>query len=1211
MVTTSDPMAQFLPATQQWFRAAFGSPTPVQVEAWQAIGRGSHGLVIAPTGSGKTLAAFLHSVDRLLASDPVPSGVQVLYVSPMKALGVDVERNLRLPLAGIAATALERGETVPAIRVGVRSGDTAPHERRRLVSHPPQILITTPESLFLMLSSAARQSLTTVSTVIIDEIHYLAGTKRGAHLAVSLERLDALNEGGGCQRVGLSATVRPIDVVARFLTGSGREAVVVAPTMPKKWQLDVVAPVEDMTVLTTPAPGSAPKLASSAPSTVSQSSTAAPVSTVSADVGGSPTLIDQGRSAVVRSGDEATSDPSVGVDPRLSLDQSTPANSIWPHVEREVFDLVMAHRSTICFANSRGVAERLTNHLNALYRESVPGDSDTVIARTHHGSVSKSLRLQIESDLKQGLLPCVVATNSLELGIDMGAVDLVIQVGSPPSVASGLQRIGRGGHQVSAISHGVLLPLSRSDLLTTTVVTARMVSGLIEPIRRIVNPLDVLAQQLVSMCLDDQLTGEELRHIVTRADCFADLPVAAFDSVVDMLTGAYPSEDFAEFRPRLTRDQVTGRLSARPGARRLVTTSGGTIPDRGLFTVVMAGDEQAKGSRVGGRRVGELDEEMVYESRIGDIFTLGASAWRIDEIDANQVVVSSAPGQTGRMPFWHGDEMSRSAEVGAAIGSYVASLEPELDELATPGDPRLDRSSSSPDHHGQAQVVESVAVGGQVLRVDPSAQANLVAYLRDQRAATSVLPDATTIVVEAHRDEMGAWRVCVHSPLGRAVLQPWAMIIQRNLRLASGLDRAQDPQVLVTDDGIVLRLGEVDSVAIGHHLWLDPGVVESVVATELQQSALLTAHFRQCAARALLLPRRDPGKRSPLWQQRLRASQLLGVAASYPDFPIVAEALRECLSDVFDLEPLKQLMRDIAARRVRVVEVTTERPSPFATALLFGYTGAFMYDYDAPIAERAAAANWVDPELLASLLLSSGGPGLDTPWFAEVEAELQRTGAKRRARSMEAGWDLLREMGPLTPDEWSERTEDSNRRWLDDLRASGRVVEVVLAGRAMVAVTDDAGLLADLEDDSHLERIVRRWMGRHTVVTAQTVARRFGVPAAAVSAVLDRLVVQGWAKTGRFVDPDTQGVDAAQGVGSHRIDTAQGLADQHIATEVLERVRRHGLTALRAAIQPVSPARYASFLTRWQEVSEPGSGVEALLAAVDQLAGYPMPVSMV
>ncbi|MCL2736833.1 MAG: DEAD/DEAH box helicase [Propionibacteriaceae bacterium] len=1101
MTDLDDPLARFSPPARAWFSGCLGRPTPVQAEAWAHIERGENALVIAPTGSGKTLATFLWAVDSLMRPGQAREGVRVLYVSPLKALGVDVERNLRAPLEGISGMALDQGICLDPVSVGVRSGDTPPTERRRLAAHPPQILITTPESLFLMLSSGAAATLTGIDTVIVDEIHYLAGTKRGAHLAVSLERLEAMNTHGPIQRIGLSATVRPARQVAAFLAGTGREVTVVEPAQDKRFVIDVRVPVEDMT----------------------HTSSAAP--------------------------------------------------SMWTHVEKAVLDLIMAHRSTICFCNSRGVAERLTNRLNLLYAEAAPDEAEPVIARTHHGSISKVLRAQIEADLKAGRLRCVVATSSLELGIDMGAVDLVVHVGAPPSVASGLQRIGRGGHQVEAISRGVIFPLSRSDLLATAAVTRLMADQDIEESHRIRNPLDVLAQQILSMCLDGPVPLRTLLRVARGADCFADLPERAFVEVVDMLTGKYPSVDFEQLRPRLIWDREADTLVARPGTRRLVTTSGGTIPDRGLYGVFITGTQSTGSSKHAvSRRVGELDEEMVNESRVGDVFTLGTTAWRIDRIDANQVLVTPAPGQTGRMPFWRGDQLSRSVTVGRQIQRLVAAMETCVDDCPT-------ASGVLPAHE------EAFGRSG----LDEWATRNLVSYVADQRTATRVVPDGGAILVEANRDEVGAWRVCVHAALGRGVLQPWAIAVQHRLREEAPGGTGEDLRVFVTDDGIVFRLGEVDDPRIGRLLGIDPDQIDAIVARQMWTTSMFAARFRQCAARALLLPRRDPGKRSPLWQQRLRSAQLLGVASNYPDFPIIAEAMRECLDDVFDMESLRGLMRDIASGRTRVVEVTTPTPSPFASAVLFGYTGAFLYDDDQPLAERAAVASQVDPALLASLVGAGAGAGLDVDALAEIEDILQRRSRGHRASSEEAVWDLLRSLGPLTREEVVRRSAQDPASWVSRLVETGRVVEVLVAGVAMLAVSDDRPLLDSMATPASVRRLTSRWVRHHGVVTVDQICGRYGVDPDQVRMSLEALVDAGQVEKGRFL-----------GDGEHG----------YIWSETAARVRRRAVMALRAKVQPVEQSRFASFLARWMDLDRPGRGAEALMAAVEQLAGYPLPASM-
>ena len=926
---------RFSEATRAWFTGAFVQPTAAQEGAWDAISSGEHALVVAPTGSGKTLAAFLWSLDRLAAT-PLPphekARCRVLYVSPLKALAVDVERNLRAPLTGIGQAAARLGLARPEIRVGIRSGDTPADERRAFTRRPTDILITTPESLFLLLTSAAREALRGIETVIVDEVHAVADTKRGAHLAVSLDRLDELLD-RPAQRIGLSATVRPIEEVATYLAG-GRPVQVVAPPSVKQWDLSVVVPVEDMSEL------------------------------------GQPTGELEGSAA--------------GTQPR---------SSIWPAVEERVLDLVQAHRSTIVFANSRRLAERLTSRLNELAYEratgeTVPpgtnaaalmaqagsgggvpeGNGFQPVAAAHHGSVSREQRAIVEEALKSGRLPAVVATSSLELGIDMGAVDLVVQVEAPPTVASGLQRVGRAGHQVGAVSRGVLFPKYRGDLVQCALVAERMKAGAIESIRYLRNPLDVLAQQIVAIVSERPRTVDEVAAVIRRSAAFSSLPDSALHAVLDMLAGRYPSDAFAELRPRLTWDRVTDTLTARAGAQRLAVTSGGTIPDRGLFGVFLVGAEGT-----GGRRVGELDEEMVYESRVGDVFLLGSSSWRIEDITHDRVLVTPAPGQPGKMPFWKGDAPGRPLELGRALGAFLREV-----------------GSATPE----AGLERARAAG-----LDEWGAANLQAYLAEQKAATGHLPDDRTLLVERFRDELGDWRLVVHSPFGAQVNGPWALVLAARLRERYGVDVA----AMHSDDGIVLRLPDTTGEPPEADLAiLDPDDVEREVTAEVGSSALFASRFRECAARALLLPRRDPRKRTPLWQQRQRAAQLLSVASEFSSFPITLEAAREVLQDVYDVPGLVELMRDVRARKVRVADVQTDTASPFAQSLLFGYVGQFLYEDDAPLAERRAQALALDTGLLAELLgRSELRELLDAEAMAEVEAELQRLPAQRHPRDVD------------------------------------------------------------------------------------------------------------------------------------------------------------------------------------------------------------------
>ncbi len=1124
-------MPDFSPATSAWLEGAFAAPTAAQVGAWQAIARREHTLVVAPTGSGKTLAAFLSALDTL-ALQPVPADplrrCRVLYISPLKALAVDVERNLRAPLAGIRQAAARLGLPQPDITVGMRSGDTPADERRAFLRRPPDILITTPESLFLLLTSSARESLRSVDTVIVDEVHAVCATKRGAHLAVSLERLDALLA-APAQRIGLSATVRPVDEVATFLAG-GRPVTVVQPPTDKSVELQVVVPVEDMTEI------------------------------------GEPT-------------DDLTG-PAAGAQRRAS---------IWPHVEERVLDLVQAHRSTIVFANSRRLAERLTARLNELAAEraglqlddgappaQLMGQSgaghptgDVVVARAHHGSVSREQRSLVEEELKAGRLPAVVATSSLELGIDMGAVDLVVQVESPPSVAAGLQRVGRAGHQVGAVSRGVIFPKFRGDLVECAVVAERMRVGAIEAMRYPRNPLDVLAQQIVAMVALDQVTVDEVESLVQRAAPFAGLPRSALEAVLDMLAGRYPSDAFAELRPRLVWDRVTGELSARRGAQRLAVTSGGTIPDRGLFGVFLAGADGP------GRRVGELDEEMVYESRVGDVFLLGSSSWRIENITHDRVMVTPAPGEIGRMPFWKGDSPGRPVELGRALGAFLREV-----------------SDAAPD---EAEA-RARAAG-----LDEWGTANLLAYLAEQRAATNHLPNDRTVLVERFRDELGDWRLVVHSPFGAPVNAPWALAITARLRERYGLQVS----AMHSDDGIVVRLPDTDAEPPNAEIAIfEPEEIESLVTAEVGNSALFASRFRECAARSLLLPRRDPRRRTPLWQQRQRANQLLQVASDYGDFPVVLEAMRECLQDVFDVPGLTGLMRDLGSRAVKLVEVETPAASPFARSLLFGYVGMFLYDGDAPLAERRAQALSLDSALLAELLGATDlRELLDADAIAEVESEIARLAPERQAHGIDAVHDLLRSVGDLRTDEALARGATPHD--LAALEEGRRAIRIRIAGEQRWLAIEDAGRLRDALGAAlpvgvpeaftepvrdPLGDLVSRYARTHGPFVAQDVADRLGLGVAVVSTALARL-----GATGRLVQ------------GEFR---PGGVATEWCDLEVLRAIRRRSLAALRKEVEPVAPEALARFIPSWQGLgARAARGADGLLRAIEQLAGVPVPAS--
>ena len=1249
----TDALSHFSAPVRDWFRATFSAPTAAQEGAWESIRNGNNTLIIAPTGSGKTLAAFLWALDALHREHEAGTagGTRILYISPLKALGADVERNLRAPLAGITRlSGNDAGE--PSITVGVRSGDTPARERRQLISNPPDILITTPESLYLMLTSAARNTLAGVTTVIVDEIHNLAATKRGAHLAVSLERLDALLT-KPAQRIGLSATVENPEAVARFLGGIQPVTIMSRPVA-KEWDLRLSVPIPDMAALGGAndygqglyAPLEARDSGDSASSGSPQGTAHSASSVVNAPASAPYTLEDAigvfpGQIARQEAGQETehanpaqegdnTAPKNTLTIPEESLretpDSERPETSIWPRVQERIVDHIENNRSTIVFVNSRGLAEKLTAALNDIHLRRVlaqqgidPEDYATGIgdiaevpplARAHHGSVSKEQRTLIEEALKGGTLRCVVATSSLELGIDMGHVDLVIQVAAPPSVASALQRVGRAGHRVGEISRGFFYPKHRGDLLGATVTLAGMRSGTLEPLAIPTNPLDVLAQQTVAACALGPISVDSWYEALRRSAPYAELPRALFDSVLEMLAGRYPSDEFAELRPRIiwdrtpTEEAPSGSIEGRPGAQRLAVTSGGTIPDRGLFPVyLVSGDEER-----GPKRVGELDEEMVYESRAGEVITLGASSWRIEEITHDAVRVSPAPGQPARLPFWHGDRMGRPYALGVQTGAFTRALS----------------SLGATDSAAARLQLEQ-------LGLDTWAVDNLLAYLREQRESTGAVPSDTRMIVERHRDELGDWRVVLHSPLGYGVHAPWALAVRARIEERYGVDAS----VMASDDGLILRLPAMEDVPPGADLFLfDPDELEAIVTERVGDSALFASRFRENAARALLLPRRDPGKRTPLWQQRQRAAQLLDVARKYPDFPVLLETARECLQDVYDVPALVQVHRSLQSRAVSMLEVETNEPSPFARTLLFEYVAEHLYDGDAPAAERRAAALSLDPALLAELLGSSGLRDLlDPAVLVQTQQRLQRTGERYRACGVEGVADLLRQLGPLSARELSLRLrsdnppteapgiehEDSENygeeygeeygahastdqacELAEQLVRSRRAFSFM--GAADMGATDDSAepqlYYAVVEDAARLrdglgimpaaalpvallepvaeplEDLVSRYARTHIPFTAQQAAEHFSrltpVGVGVLTPVLQRLQQQRRLSSGEFL-PEVLRTPGSAGV-------------EWVDAQVLRTIRARSLAALREEIEPVSAQVYGVFLPSWQNV---------------------------
>jgi ATP-dependent helicase Lhr and Lhr-like helicase len=1121
----------FEPAVRAWFSAVFDRPTKPQALGWPAIARGDSTLILAPTGSGKTLAAFLWCINRLMFA-PTPEETarcRVVYISPIKALAVDVERNLRAPLVGIAQAAARLGVEFHEPSVAIRTGDTPAGERARFLRHPSDILITTPESLYLLLTSHARELLRSVEVVIVDEIHAVVPTKRGSHLALSMERLEHL-AGRRMQRIGLSATQRPLEEVARFLGGVDAAGDSTA-TGDSESSPDTEEPLREF-------------------ESVASAPAYRPINIVDA---GEPKRLDLRVEVPV---EDMTRLDEIDPLPSGAASQGPVRASIWSAIHPKLLKLIREHRSTLIFVNNRRLAERISGAVNDLAGET--------LVRAHHGSVAVAQRKEIEDRLKLGELRGIVATSSLELGIDMGAIDLVVQIESPPSVASGMQRVGRASHNVGAVSNAILFPKYRADLVACAAITRAMYEGQVESVHYPRNPLDVLAQQIVAMVAFDSWSVDELYRVVRSAAPYAALTRSVFESVLDMLAGRYPSDEFAELRPRITWDRLANRLTPRQGSRRVAVINGGTIPDRGLYGVFLAGG-------VKGARVGELDEEMVFESRTGDTIILGASTWRIEEISHDRVVVSPAPGEPGKMPFWHGDTAGRPAEFGRKIGEMTREL------------------LSLPRPAAFTKLVEAHSL-------DANAAENLLRYLEDQSVATGRLPSDQDIVIETCRDELGDRRVCVLTPFGSRVHAPWCMAVTAKLRAERGLE----VESMWSDDGFILRIPDSDEAIVPRQLLPAPAEFQQLVLRQLGSTSLFAAKFREAAARALLLPRRRPGMRTPLWQQRKRSADLLAVAARFASFPILLETYRECIRDVFDLPATVSLLAAVERGAIRVTSLESDKPSPYAASLLFSYVANYIYEGDAPLAERRAQALSIDQSQLQEILGDTDlRELLDQAALDEVEDRLQARDPDFQAHHADGVHDLLLKLGDLSEAEIAARSANAEAAsTIKELVNARRAVRVRLAGETRFIPVEYASRYRDAigtplppglaevflaASEDPLREIIRRYTRTHGPFTTQELAARYALQPAVVERSLQALHGLGKLLEGEF--------------------RPRGQHQEWCDPEILQQIRRKSLARLRREVEPVEQRTFARFAVRWQGVTVLRRGVDALLDAVESLQG--------
>ncbi len=1116
--TFADALREFHPVVRAWFRNTFAEPTPPQVLGWPSIAAGRNTLILAPTGSGKTLAAFLWAINHLFEqhlSESLPSGTRILYVSPLKALNNDIQRNLQAPLEGIEEESRHRGLQVPLIRTAVRTGDTPQSERAAMVRRPPDILITTPESLYLMLTSRRTRSIfSTVQYVIIDEIHSVCGNKRGVHLSLSLERLARLADQEAV-RIGLSATQKPLERIAAFLGGgewkgkriSPRPVTIVDAGRKKKMDLRVGSPVADFSL-------------------VSQ-------------------------------------------------------EGVWPLILTDLLEQIRKHTTTLVFVNNRRLAERVAAKLNEMVgdpdapastglfavprggysggeqRETTADGVPPFLVQAYHGSMSQSARARMEKDLKSGRLRALIATSALELGIDIGSIDLVIQLQSPKGVARGLQRVGRSGHLVSATSKGRIYPTHREDLVEATVVARAMMEHEVEETTIPENCLDVLAQQIVAMVAVEEWDGDELFTFVRQSFCYRSLSQKLFTGVLQMLTGRYAREDFPQLRPRISWDRVNNRLLPLPGSSRLAVTGGGTITDRGNFGVYL---EDGK------TKVGEVDEEFVYETRVGDTFILGSSVWKVASMDANRLSVNAAPGQPARMPFWRGEGIGRSVELGSSVGAFRRELAGRLNR---------DDCLSWLQHE---------------YPIDSRSAWNLLEYFRKQRNVAGVVPHDRLILVEGFRDEIGDPRIVVHSAFGRRVNGLFGLVLARLLHEETGVE----PQTYANDNGVLLRCPDIDSLPLDLVRRLSPETAEELVMEELTSSPLFAGQFRQNAVRALLIPRFSPGKRTPLWLQRLRAGDLLQVSRRYDDCPIVIETVRETLHDILDYGKFISLLRDMQNGNIGIQTALTEVPSPFAASLLFSFISVYMYEWDQPSTDRFSQYLSINRELLSEVVDLNALPGLIRPEaIRDVERKLQHEADGARARSPEELMEILLRIGDLTEEEVAARCEGDSASMIRTLSNDGRAEQIQFPDGPRWIAGEDRDLYQEYRTRGHLPRIVGRYIQHHGPITAGELAVRYGVERDDVERAAETLRDDRFFVRGQYRPRELPGGDQPQWAYKPNI----------------ERIHRQTLTILRREIQPCSFQEFTRFLHHWQNlVAAPRlRGADGLRICLDQFQGLSLP----